>query len=233
MVQFNYREIALANPSFEDPYVNRGGNFVARGWTPIWSTDDPPQEKSQGPCYGPEYKKLEAAEFPYRVTDGQAAQCWFLRNKVFEAGVYQVVDIEDIDFLQLQADGQAYCTDGDDPAVSEGEMYLCLGIDLYGRTNPWERGVMWSAWRPVDAEYQTIRGPVVQVVTSPITVFLIAWNKWRMSHNDVIVDNAHLYGITLEDEGGSNGGEPSAPVDYDEIERRVAHQIQRLTLRVE
>lgn len=238
MVQWNYEEIEIANPSFEGEYVNRGGNFVAKGWTPVWSTGDPPRETGQGPCQPPEYKKLGIAEFPYRVTDGAAAQCWFLQYKVFEAGLYQVVDLaSDIPFVQLQVDAQAWCSNGGDPRKSEGEMYLSLGIDLYGRMDPWERGVIWSPWWPVGALYQTFTGPVTHILSTPITLFVMGWNKWKMTHNDVIVDNATLYGITLQDEGnpddGSSGPPPPPPVDYDEIERRVERQLARLTLRQE
>lgn len=235
MVQWNYRELEIANPSFEGDYVNQGGQFVARGWQRWHFSGQPPQEHSQGPCAEPEYKPLEKAHFPYRVTHGEKAQCWFVAWKVMDGGLRQYVQLPEPrpDFLQFGLDVQAWSSDGGDPRKSEGEMYMALGIDPFGRgTSAEELGVLWSPWWPSGPQYQRIEGPIVKVYADIVTLFIRAWPKWKKAHNDVIVDNAKLYGIYLQDEGApAPGPGPEPPsVDYDEIEARVAKQLARLKL---
>lgn len=234
MVHWRYTDIPLENPSFEGDYVARGANFVARGWQPWWRTGNPPREPGQGPCAAPEYKRLAAAEFPYRVMHGEYAQCWFLRWKVMDGGLLQYVPVPaGLDFMQFGVNAQAWCSQGEDPRRSEGEMYVAVGVDPFGRSvDPDELGILWSPWWPIGADYCRVDSPLVQAFSNVVTVYIRAWPKWKFSHNDVIVDGAQLQGITLEcDEspGGGGGGEP-APVDYDEIEARMARQLTRLRL---
>lgn len=234
MVQWIYTAMPVRNASFEAPYQDQNGQFVAHGWRRWYHTGAPPREEPQGPCAEPEYKELEAARFPYRVTDGESAQCWFVSYKVMDGGLKQIVELPDPapEFLQLETDAQAWCSNDNDPRKSEGEMYLSLGIDVYGREDPDELGVIWSPWWPVFAQYQRISGPVVKTYGNYVTIFLRAWNKWRFTHNDIIVDNLALQGITFEDEGDGEPPPPPPPggVDYDEIEARMERQLRRLKL---
>jgi len=237
MVQWNYQEIEIANPSFEGDYQNQGGQWVADGWQRWHHEGLPPQEHSQGPCVPPEYKRLLASEHPYRVTDGTASQCWHVVWHVFDAGLRQYVELTSPrpDFLQFEIDGQAWSSEGDDPRRSEGELYGALGIDPFGRgVDADELGVLWSPWWPLGAQFQRISGPVVQVHADIVTLFIRAWPKWsNFKHNDVIVDHATLHGIYLLDEGDGPIEPGPAPVDYDEIEQRMARQLARLRLGLE
>lgn len=236
MVQWNYQEIEIANPSFEGDYQNQGGQFVAKGWQRWHFSGAPPQEESQGPCVEPEYKPLKRAEFPYRVTDGETAQCWFAAYKVMDGGLRQYVTLPTPrpEFLQFSIDAQAWSSKDNDPRRSEGEMYAALGIDPFGRgTDAKELGILWSPWWPLGAQYQRIDGPIVKVYSDIVTLFIRAWPKWRFTHNDVIVDNAKLEGISFTDDGEGPPPPPAGTVDYDEIEARVARQLARLRLGVE
>lgn len=232
MVRWNYQQIQIDNPSFEGEYVNRGGQFVANGWTPWWNTGAPPREESQGPCAKPEYKPLAARDFPYRVTAGEKAQCWFAVHRVYDAGLMQFVELPEAtpDFLQFGIDGQAWASNKGDPRRSEGEMYLALGIDAYGRTDPNELGVLWGPWWPMAAQFTRVESPIVKVYNRIVTLFVRAWPKWKMAHNDVIVDNALLQGVTLEDEGAGPGPAPPAGVDYALIRGILREELDRTKL---
>lgn len=228
MVKWRFEDIPIDNPSFEGEYVNHNGNFVAAGWTPWRNTGNPPHEHNQGPCAAPEYKRLLKAEHPYRVVDGECSQCWFVRWKVFDAGLYQSVAVPGgISFVQVSVEGQAWSSKGDNEHVSDEELYLAVGIDPYGRTDPNELGVIWSAWWPMGSEFVEVTSPLVEPVNNPVTVFIRAWPKYGVSHNDVIVDKARLQSVTLECDG-----EPGAPavVDYDRIENAIVRQLERLRL---
>lgn len=194
----------MKNPSFELPYdepPNYGTVKVAHDWTAFWSTGEPPQEASQGPCQMPEYKPLPRDLDPRRVVDGDTAQCWFIRYKVMDAGIYQTVSVTEGKRYKFDVSLQAWCTQSNDPTVSDGEMYCSLGIDTRGRTNPWELGVLWTPWEWINAEHRRFESLEVQAQASEITLFIRCWNKWRLSHNDAYADDVHLYVI----------GEPDPP----------------------
>lgn len=198
----------MKNPSFELPYHHEPQTDtvkVAHDWTAFWATGDPPQEQSQGPCQVPEYKPLLKALDPRRVVDGDTAQCWFIRYKVMDAGVYQTVNVTVGKRYTFDVSLQAWCSNSDDPNVSDGEMYCSLGIDARGGTNPWELGILWTPWQWVNAGHQRFESLEVQAQESEITLFIRCWNKWRLSHNDVYADDAHLIevgGTTPPPSGG-------------------------------
>jgi len=140
----------------------------------------------------PEYKPLNKSQDPRRVWDGQTAQCWFIRWKVFDAGIYQRVAVEPGASYQFDAMAQAWCSNSDDPAVSDGEMYVSLGIDPNGGTDAFSAVVGWTDWARVGADYKRFKSPVVVASGEHITVFVRAWNKWKLSHNDIYIDDTHL-----------------------------------------
>lgn len=185
--------MGLVNPSFDPPYAPRGANEIqlATGWYPFWSTGNPPHEINQGPCARPEYKPATRAVDAWRVWDTDTAQCWFAFSKVMDAGIYQQVIVEKR-ALVFSIQAQAWCSNGDDPRVSDGEMYVALGIDPYGKTDPFELGVIWTPWKPLTGEYQRFVSVPVMPDVDRITVFVRAWNKWRLKHNDIYVDTAGL-----------------------------------------
>jgi hypothetical protein len=202
----------LKNPSFEDPFVMVGAPEVkvAEGWKPFFLEGnakwrpDLAFEESQNPCARPEYKPLYASQFPYRVLDGAASQCWFAKDRVFLAGVYQRVDVAVGATYEFKIYIQAWYSRADDPRKSEGEMYAKLGVDLNGGEDGFSAAVNYSpVWEWVSADFV----PLVYrfVATGPkATLFLMTWPKWKLRHNDVIVDKASLVRV-----GGEPGPEPS------------------------
>jgi len=205
----------LRNGSFEGEYVRHGGTvLVAEGWTPFWSLGNPPAEVGQGPCAMPEYKPLDATIDARRVVHGERAQCWFLNWKVMDAGVYQVVPALEEEWYQFSVSAQAWCDSGNNPSVSQGEMYLALGIDPYGRRSPFEMGVLWSPWHWVGPMHERMESPLVQARENQVTVLIRAWNKWKLRHNDIYVDHALLeVGLPWEPPTPA----PGEGVDYEQI----------------
>jgi len=220
----------LANAGFEGEYVRDSGTvLVAAGWMPFWATGDPPQETQQGPCAMPEYKPLPRTLDAERVVEGETAQCWFLNWKVMDAGVHQTVEADEGSWYQFSASLQAWCDKGNDPRVSQGEMYVSLGIDPYGVLEPFRVGVMWSPWQWVSAEHRRLESPVVLARHTRITVLVRAWNKWRLRHNDVYVDAARLEEVDVG--GGSGPGPaPGEGVDYGRIRGIVREELRDLSV---
>ena len=95
--------------------------------------------------------------------------------------------------------GRVHCrgSQSDDPHKADGELYARLGMDLRGGMDPWASTVHWTNWQRLTAEYQPLE--LQAIADAPhATVFVRAWNKWRLSHNDVYLD-----AVTLEVEGAA------------------------------
>jgi hypothetical protein len=173
----------------------------------------------------PEYKPLPATLDARRVVDGETAQCWFLNWAVMDAGVYQLVRTAQAGaWYRFSVSAQAWCDEGNDPRVSQGEMYVALGIDPYGRTEPFGMGVLWSRWAWVSADHERVESPIVQAQGGLVTVYVRAWNKWRLRHNDVYVDAARLDLVELGGEPGPEP-EPGEGVDYERIRGIVREEV--------
>jgi hypothetical protein len=209
----------LKNASLEGPYNQDSTHStvkVAHDWTYFASSGDPPQETSQGPCMLPEYKPLHKTQDPRRVWDGNTAQCWFIRWKVFDAGIYQRVEVTPGASYQFDAMAQAWCSNSDDPTVSDGEMYIRLGVDPFGRTDAFGPSVAWSDWDWVGADYKRYTSPTIIADSGNVTVFVRAWNKWKLSHNDIYIDDTHLVKVGAEPPPGGD-----CQLDWEQMEAMV------------
>lgn len=183
----------LQNPGFEGIYQAQDGINevkVAIGWRAFWHEGLPPQEHAQGPCQRPEYIPATLGVDAGRVIEGARAQGWFLRYKVMDAGVYQrIMDLSVDEPFSFSVYAHAWCSNRDDPRAADGEMYLALGVDLTGGTDARAIHVRWTEWRRLTQDYRELT--IADRTTGPeLTVFVRAWNKWRLSHNDVYIDDA-------------------------------------------
>jgi hypothetical protein len=215
------QENGMLNPSLELPYYRDPTHStvnVAHDWKWFASDGKPPER--EGPCQLPEYKSISRNEDSRRVFDGDTAQCWFIRWKIFDAGIYQTVNVPSGSLCTPDIAAQAWCSDSDDPTVSDGDMHLMLGIDPTGRTDAFSGRVQWSTWMRVDSQYRRFIGPIVEAEASVVTFFVRAWNKWELSHNDIYVDDAHL---VVEGSGPPPGGE----VDYEYIRQIVREELDK------
>lgn len=201
--------VPILNAGFEDEYTEREASqvIISKHWQSFYKDNQPPPQEG-GYAYRPEYKPIPAAVYPYRVRSGDMAQCWFAFQKVMDGGIYQVVPVEKGETYQFTVWAQAWSTNNsDEPRESPGELYVGMGIDPYGRTAPWELGVIWHEWARVTADYQQFESPPVKAESDQITLYIRAWNKWALKHNDIYVDDAAL--MKLE-----SGGEPEPLPTY-------------------
>lgn len=180
----------LNNSSFEGPYIQHENEVkVAPDWMPFFSGGEAPEGGER--CYRPEYKPVLRSLAPYRVYSGDTAQCWFVRWKVMDAGVYQTVQVPVGALMTFRAQVHGWCSQSDDPHKADGELYVRLGMDLQGGMDAFAPTVLWTNWERVTAEYQPLE--MQAVADAPYcTVFVRAWNKWRLSHNDLYLDAATL-----------------------------------------
>ena len=186
----------LLNPYMDGPYIHHGAGevAVAKHWTPLWRSnrERPPMQHDQGPLARPEYKSLARSAFPYRVEAGDHSQCWFLTHKVFDACVFQKVEVDVGAWYQMSARVQAWSSNGDDPHKSPREMYCSLGLLPIDRPEPWQLGTVYTGWDWIGAEFKTQTSYIVQAQHSEMWAVIRAWPKWKSLHNDFILDSAAL-----------------------------------------
>lgn len=228
----------LVNPGFEGVYTHYDNEVhVAQGWGYFW---DPWHHLPPLPggtiksVRRPEYKEITAALYPYRVKSGDKAQCYFAWSDIMDAGVYQVVAAQEGAFYQGSAWVQAWSSNADSPQVSDGEMYVSLGIDPQGGTNAYYQTVVWSDWALVRSAYVQLKTPVVQARSNRITFYVRAWHKWALKHGDVYVDDASLMAV-----GGGVSPAPTVPatstppvvgVDYERIRGIMREELDKTRL---
>lgn len=221
-------EDTVINPSFERPYEKQAGTaFVALGWRYWHNQGNPPAEDSQGPLAMPEYKEAPRALDAYRVLEGKSAQCWFIQYKVMDGGIYQVVPAKVGWRYHFDVQAQTWCSNSEDTRAADGEMYLSLGLDPYGRTDPQAQGVVWSPWARVGGSYGRVTSQAVLALGEQMTVYIRAWNKWKKTHNDIYVDDLRWYeeGKTPEPPEPEPPGPDPVEVDYERIATETAGKV--------
>jgi len=194
--------MAFVNGEFGRPFVPHPGHdniLVAYGWHAWWSDKKwPDQDQNVNrPLAAPEAKPIFAGEFPYRVLEGDTCQCWFIYSKLMNAGIYQQVQVGAGKRVTFDLPFQTWCSAHENPRVSDGELYLRVGIDERGGTD-WEAdSVVWGNWVRGRAEYASTAISTISQ-TDTVTLWVHTWNKWAVTHNDIYVD-----GATLEIEGAA------------------------------
>ena len=195
----------LQNGNFEDRFTQREAPqiVVAEYWVPFYHDNEPPPADGSAPVYRPEYKPITRAIDAYRIKDGDKAQAWFKTRAAMDAGVLQCATVPAGAIVTFTAHVQAWCSNSDDPRVSDGEMYFKVGIDPWGGTDGFADTVRWDGdWYLVRGDYVE-RSIAVVAQEAQVTVFVRAWNKWALKHNDAYLDACSL---TIA------GGEPAPPV---------------------
>jgi hypothetical protein len=182
----------LANPGFEGPYAHYGGfqelNHAAP-WIPWW--------KDGGGNQRPEFKPAEIALAPNRVHGGSSAQQYFKSYGQFVAGLYQAgVSVPPGARLQFSVDGQAWsceefnqCPDGS--SFNGANMFMRVGIDPTGGTDPFGDKIIWSAYfSPLDA--WQLACVETTAVGETVTVFVWSSPDGPRQNQDVYWDDASL-----------------------------------------
>lgn len=217
----------MINGSFEGEYTERGYAEVkvAEGWEPFWARGHtPPPERPEVNCGRPEFFPARAEVDPFRVIDGAKAQGWYVRWRVMDAGVYQTFQVPANTQFTFSTNVQAWCSDGGDPRISDGELNFRLGLDLTGGIDPWASNVVWSNWLRGQAEYQKMEIHATSL-TMQVTVFIRAWNKWELSHNDAYTDDAMLV-IKGENEGNEGG------LTEEDVRRIIREEVRSIRLTI-
>jgi hypothetical protein len=183
----------LIQGGFEGPYEAHG--FVNElnvppPWIP-WFFDDGAIN------FRPEYKPADGVNFPNRVRTGSSAQVYFKSYGQFRAGVYQqVINIRTGTRLQFSAFGQGWsCADfsqcGGGVSHNPANMYMRVGIDPHGRSNPSSIHIVWSEYfNPIDRwEARCVETVALHDV---VTVYLAAAPDGPRQNQDVYWDDASL-----------------------------------------
>lgn len=205
--------MGLENPSLEAPYVEQGRpeTYVARKWTHYFGRRSPVPGTPQDDCAEPETREANIELDARRVRSGESAQKMFVRWRLMHAGIYQrVTGLPQGSKVRFSAWGQAWCSDEDDPTISDGEMYFRVGVDPKGGVDPFCGDIAWQDWQLVRADYAQISMDA-RIEGTAATVFVEAGNKYALSHNDAYIDDCKLE--VLEVPGPGPGPTPGTIID--------------------
>ncbi len=198
----------LNNGGFEGTtYIQGYGDMtIPEGWTAFWKPEGTPvtyDPNNTDGYFRPEMRIVPNAP-PYtdppRVLAGQQALLVTGGNKVFDAGVFQQVEVYYGDMLCLTGFAHAWSSHrSDDPFHSLLETNddrrnanFQLGIDPTGGTVPWSPVVIWGAAAHLYDTYQPIPGIQAQAKFGTVTVFVRGYTMWRFDHNDLFFDDIRL-----------------------------------------
>lgn len=186
----------LQNGSFEQPYNPDqrldGGGLIAWGWSAWWFNDE-------GDYYdGPEFKMANLAVDPFRVRTGEDAQQLFRPHARHQGGVWQTVTVYPGARVRFNVYGHAWSTDAEKPnprnsrdGGNTGDMYMKVGIDPTGGTNPQAAAVVWSQERFVYDNFEEFSVEAV-AEAERVTVFTYSSNAYPVGTNNVYWDDAAL-----------------------------------------
>lgn len=164
----------LTNPSFEGEFKFQGGQelLVAPGWVAWWV-------QGSDANFRPEFKPTNLGN---RIHSGASAQQYFKSFAQYVAGVYQVVENPQLTpgtRIQFSAYGQGWsCIQGADcsagVSVEPANMYMRVGIDPTGGTDPHSRTVKWSNYfNPID-RYEI---QCVETVAESNRIVVFTWSS--------------------------------------------------------
>jgi len=190
-------EIALVNPGFENEYVTVPGGYAASGWTTHYKEGTVPPLSSVGggsnPTRRPEFKPIDAKQYPERVAEGDRAQVAFAFYGIMDAAFSQQVAVEKGKVLRFSVQAHGWSTNTDDPNQHTGDVWLSLGIGAEGQTDPWAHGIEWTRYDWTPATYRTYESRAVTAESSTVTLFILVTNKWATKHNDLYLDDARAW----------------------------------------
>jgi len=190
-------EIQLVNPGFEGDYVTVPGGYAAPGWVTHYTENARPPLAAVGggsdPTRRPEFKPIDASQYPERVAEGERAQVAFAFYGIMDAAFSQQVSVERGRDLRCSIDAHGWSTNTDDPSQHSGDVWISVGIGAEGQTDPWEHGIEWTRWDWTAAEYRTYQSRVVTAESERVTLFVRVTNKWSVKHNDAYIDAARCW----------------------------------------
>ncbi len=229
----------LRNPGFEgEPIIweDAGEVKIVPEWEP-WHWDNltgfpgiHDGNLSSVPTARPEFRPATLAIDPRRVKSGAQSQMWFSFYRNHYAGVFQRdIPVEPGETYQASVWAQAWSSQKDDPRISDAEIYLSIGINPYGSTSLQDRATVWSPWQWIGADWTHVKSQTVTVLTPTATLFIASGTKYSVKHNDMYVDDAEMWRVTIpapepEPEPEPEPG-PFEPVNYDYITQIVRAEL--------
>jgi len=194
--------LALVNPGFEGEYKVVPGGYAAQGWTTDYKEGTVPPLAATGggndPTRRPEFKPIDADQYPNRVAEGERAQVAFAFFGIMDAAFSQSVQVEPGQRVQFSIQGHGWSTNTDNPAHHTGDVWVSLGIGAEGQTWPWEHGIVWTRYDWTPAEYRTYTSRDVTAESSNVTLFILVTNKWATKHNDAYIDDVKAWIVVGE-----------------------------------
>jgi hypothetical protein len=219
----------LINPGFE-PFTTpegqfdfplhvtpEGGGHIAEGWSPWWYNDE-------GPDYSaPEYDIAPISRDPVRVHSGNAAQQIFRPAVLWEAGVYQRVQVPANAQLRFTIYGHVWagfckntdsgidCGDNHDSFYGDGAnpTTMRIGIDPTGGTDWTSGNIVWSQDYAYYDQYQQLMVEA-QAVGEYVTVYTYTTFLYPAVINNVYWDDSALP-VIGEDAAPPPEEEPPTP----------------------
>lgn len=174
-----------------------GEIFTPEGWVTWWSESD---DFKRPEC------KVIPNEPPFNGTPSRIHQgyysglCFTFFGKQ-NAGYYQVVrNIPAGSVVEGSFYAHAWSCGQDDPPLSCGDehgFYFRVGIDPNGGTDPFSGNIVWSSPYYHYDNFGMV-GPVQATVgaSGAATLFVQAYGKWPLKHNDAYMDSASLKMVT-------------------------------------
>jgi len=173
-----------------------GEIFTPEGWVTWWE---------EGEYKRPECKVIpNEAPFnsdPNRIHQGYYSGMCFTFFGKQNAGYYQVVrNIAAGSLVEASFYAHAWSCSDDNPPLSCGDPYsfsFQVGIDPNGGTDPFSASIVWSSPYYVYDTFGKV-GPVQTTVggAGAATMFVKAYGKWSLKHNDAYFDNMSLTLLT-------------------------------------
>ncbi|MBZ0298241.1 MAG: LysM peptidoglycan-binding domain-containing protein [Anaerolineae bacterium] len=204
----------LQNPGFEAPFNTMDGDpprQVAQGWTPwhIPAAPDAPSYANRQPEYEP------AAPDTSRIMEGSDAQRISSFFATHDGGVYQrVTGVAPGTPLQFSVYAYVWSTtfDNVDSSEENGDVFVQVGIDPTGGTDP-ESTVI--AWSPAGVEqYDAYNEYTVsaEAAGDAVSVFVRTIIDVPVKNNDIYLDQAALTasGEATEEPEATETVEPTA-----------------------
>ena len=194
-------ENVLRNPGFEGGFTYRDDDplvHVGSAWIPWYRTsnsESAPAWQLVKPVFELEWYWPPTDVKPIRVRDDNSAQLLHSFYATWDAGILQEIEGIEIDsWLRFSVFAWIWSSKLDDPNVSEqdGDVYIQVGIDPDGGTDPQSEDIVWSelgyefydGWR----EYVV----VTQAASDTVTVFIRAQVNEPVRNNYVWLDETSL-----------------------------------------
>ncbi len=196
-----------------------GEIYTPEGWVTWWS--------EEGEFKRPECKVIPNVHpfnaDPTRIHQGYYSGMCFTFFGRQNAGYYQVVrNIPAGSVVEGSFYAHAWSCGQDDPPLSCGDpysFYFRVGIDPNGGTDPFSSSIVWSS-PYYNYDTYSLVGPVQTTVgeSGAATLFLQAYGKWSIKHNDAYMDSAALKMVTLAEESEPTPEPPPATSETEEVE---------------